>query len=71
MFASKRFVSQGVKTTWAELRRQISKTVAVSNSDSMAPRLDPAKVATQQNTEEAQGSKKPFVFRNEHRFVMV
>lgn len=69
MFASKRFVSQGVKTTWAELRRQISKTVAVSNSDSMAPRLDPAKVATQQNTEEVQGSKKPFVFRNEHRFL--
>lgn len=68
MFSTKKSVERVLQAYKNEIRRQISKTTSVSNSDAMAPRLDQSVVKPQQN-EEAGQPKKLLKLQKYHRSV--
>ncbi|XP_028158125.1 uncharacterized protein LOC114351208 [Ostrinia furnacalis] len=68
MFSTKKSVERILQAYKNEIRRQISKTTSVSNSDAMAPRLDQSVVKPQQN-EESGPPKKLLKLQKYHRYL--
>lgn len=67
MFSSKKSLDRILQIYKKEIRRQISKTTSVTNSDAMVPRLDQAVTKTPQNDEP--GPKKLLKLQKYHRSV--
>lgn len=67
MFTTKKSLDKILQIYKKEIRRQISKTTSVTNSDAMAPRLDQPTIKSQQNDET--GSKKLLKLQKYHRSV--
>lgn len=65
MFSTRKSVDKFFQAYKNELRRQISKTTSVTNSDSMAPRLD----QTNKATNEEAGQKRLLKLQKYHRSV--
>lgn len=66
MFSTKKSLDRILQIYKKEIRRQISKTTSVTNSDAMVPRLDQA--ASKSQNEEA-GPKKLLKLQKYHRSV--
>lgn len=68
MFSTKKSVDKILQIYKNEIRRQISKTTSVSNSDAMAPRLDQSVIKPQQS-DETGPPKKLLKLQKYHRSV--
>ncbi|XP_047535872.1 uncharacterized protein LOC125070186 [Vanessa atalanta] len=66
MFSTRKSAEKILQFYKNELRRQISKTTSVTNSDSMAPRLDQQNIKTQN---EETGPKRLLKLQKYHRFL--
>ncbi|XP_023945259.2 uncharacterized protein LOC112051030 [Bicyclus anynana] len=67
MFSTKKSVEKFLHLYKNELRRHISKTTSVTNSDAMVPRLDQSNVTLKQNDDA--GSKRLLKLQKYHRFL--
>lgn len=67
MFSTKKGAEKFLQFYKNELRRHISKTTSVTNSDSMAPRLDQQNIKSTQNEET--GPKRLLKLQKYHRSV--
>ncbi|XP_049876740.1 uncharacterized protein LOC126374264 [Pectinophora gossypiella] len=67
MFSTKKSLDKILQIYKNEIRRQISKTTSVTNSDAMVPRLDQAGSA--QQADEAIGTKKLLKLQKYHRYL--
>lgn len=67
MFSTKKSAEKFLQFYKNELRRHISKTTSVTNSDSMAPRLDQQNIKSTQNEET--GPKRLLKLQKYHRFL--
>lgn len=68
MFSTRKSLDKILQAYKKEIRRQISKTTSVTNSDSMAPRLDQSTSKSPQN-EDVVGPKKLLKLQKYHRSV--
>lgn len=68
MFSTKKSVEKILQMYKNEIRRHISKTTSVTNSDAMVPRLD-QQVTTVQQNEETGKQKKLLKLQKYHRLV--
>lgn len=67
MFSTKKSLDRVLQMYKKEIRRQISKTTSVTNSDAMVPRLDQAVSKSPQNDDA--GPKKLLKLQKYHRSV--